>query len=108
MTGPTNDDAGNHGDDNDGSSSSRGDNEERDRLLLRSRSVDRPAARRVHTAYAEARCGSASSSTSSSSRWVAIVLLCVLGLILRNALVTVRAKHQQALEPHERNCDVSN
>jgi hypothetical protein len=96
-----------HGDENDGSRSSWGDNEEeRDRLLLHSGGVNanananRPAARRVHSAYAgaAARCGGA--STAVSSRMVALVALCGLVLILWNAMVNVRVAttHQQGLD----------
>jgi hypothetical protein len=96
-----------HDDENDGSRSPWGDNEEeRDRLLLPSGGVNvnvnvnanananRPAARRVHSAaYAGAAaapgCGGASKAVSS--RMVALVALCGLVLILRNAVVNVRA-----------------
>jgi hypothetical protein len=71
-------------------SSHHGDDEEQDRLLPSSSSgsVNRPAARRVHSAYAGAAgCG------NLSSRWVGIVMLVTVGLVLRNALVNVRYTH---------------
>jgi hypothetical protein len=71
-------------------SSHHGDDEEQDRLLPSSNSsVNRPAARRVHSAYAGA--AGCNNSGNLSSRWVGIVVLVTVGLILRNALVNVRS-----------------
>lgn len=93
--------SGDYDNDNDATSRcgglSRGDDdeEERSRLLLlpgsSSSSANRlPSARRVHDAYADGASGCGGSGPSSQ-RWVAIAGLCLLGLILRNALVNVRS-----------------